>query len=46
MTLFEGIRTLRERIPMAWPDAVDLMRSLKRTFDPENLLNPGKVVTL
>ncbi len=27
-------------------DAVDLMRDLKRTFDPENLLNPGKVVTL
>jgi D-lactate dehydrogenase (cytochrome) len=27
-------------------DAVDLMRDLKRTFDPENLLNPGKVVAL
>ncbi len=27
-------------------DAVDLMRDLKRVFDPENLLNPGKVVTL
>ncbi len=27
-------------------EAVDLMRDLKRTFDPENLLNPGKVVTL
>jgi D-lactate dehydrogenase (cytochrome) len=27
-------------------DAVDLMRDLKRTFDPENLLNPGKIVTL
>jgi D-lactate dehydrogenase (cytochrome) len=27
-------------------EAVDLMRDLKRTFDPENLMNPGKVVTL
>jgi D-lactate dehydrogenase (cytochrome) len=25
-------------------EAVDLMRDLKRVFDPENLLNPGKVV--
>ena len=25
-------------------EAVDLMRSLKRAFDPENLLNPGKVL--
>ncbi|MGH8704858.1 MAG: FAD-linked oxidase C-terminal domain-containing protein [Burkholderiales bacterium] len=27
-------------------EAVDLMRDLKRAFDPENLLNPGKVVPL
>jgi D-lactate dehydrogenase (cytochrome) len=27
-------------------EAVDLMRDLKRTFDPDNLLNPGKVVSL
>jgi D-lactate dehydrogenase (cytochrome) len=27
-------------------EAVDLMRDLKRTFDPQNLLNPGKVVAL
>jgi len=27
-------------------EAVDLMRDLKRTFDPENLLNPGKIVEL
>jgi D-lactate dehydrogenase (cytochrome) len=26
--------------------AVDLMRDLKRTFDPENLFNPGKIVSL
>jgi D-lactate dehydrogenase (cytochrome) len=25
-------------------DAVDLMVAIKRTFDPENLMNPGKVV--
>jgi D-lactate dehydrogenase (cytochrome) len=27
-------------------EAVDLMVALKRTFDPENLLNPGKVLNL
>jgi D-lactate dehydrogenase (cytochrome) len=27
-------------------DAVDLMKDLKRTLDPHNLLNPGKVVSL
>jgi len=27
-------------------DALDLMRSLKRAFDPKNLLNPGKIVSL
>ncbi len=27
-------------------DVIDLMRDLKRLFDPENLLNPGKVVPL
>ena len=27
-------------------DAVDLMRAIKRTFDPDNLMNPGKVVRL
>jgi D-lactate dehydrogenase (cytochrome) len=26
------------------PVAMDLMRTLKRTFDPNNILNPGKVV--
>jgi FAD/FMN-containing dehydrogenase len=25
-------------------DVVDLMRDIKRVFDPENLMNPGKVV--
>jgi len=27
-------------------EAVELMRALKRTFDPDNLMNPGKVVRL
>ncbi len=27
-------------------EAVELMRDLKRTFDPDNLFNPGKVVPL
>jgi D-lactate dehydrogenase (cytochrome) len=27
-------------------DAVDLMVAIKRTFDPQNLMNPGKVVPL
>jgi D-lactate dehydrogenase (cytochrome) len=27
-------------------DAVDLMIAIKRTFDPDNLMNPGKVVPL
>ena len=27
-------------------DVIDLMRDLKRVFDPENLMNPGKVVPL
>jgi D-lactate dehydrogenase (cytochrome) len=27
-------------------DAVDLMVAIKRTFDPENLMNPGKVVPI
>lgn len=26
-------------------DALDLMRSLKHAFDPNNILNPGKIVT-
>ncbi|MFO0206544.1 MAG: FAD-binding oxidoreductase, partial [Betaproteobacteria bacterium] len=27
-------------------DAVDLMRRIKRAYDPLNILNPGKVVSL
>jgi D-lactate dehydrogenase (cytochrome) len=25
-------------------EALDLMRALKQTFDPENLMNPGKII--
>jgi FAD/FMN-containing dehydrogenase len=25
-------------------DVVDVMRDIKRVFDPHNLMNPGKVV--
>ena len=28
------------------PVALDLMRSLKRTLDPQNILNPGKILAL
>ena len=28
------------------PDAVDLMKLIKRSLDPLNILNPGKIVRL
>jgi D-lactate dehydrogenase (cytochrome) len=37
---FGKMRSLRKELG----DAVDLMASLKRAFDPDNLMNPGKVV--
>ena len=27
-------------------DVIDVMRDIKKLFDPDNLLNPGKVVPL
>jgi len=27
-------------------DMMDLMRDIKKVFDPDNLMNPGKVVAL
>jgi len=37
---FGKMRSLRKELG----EAVDLMASLKRAVDPENLMNPGKVV--
>ena len=28
------------------PEEIELMRSLKRSMDPKNILNPGKVISL
>jgi len=39
---FGKMRSLRKELG----EAVDLMASLKRAIDPENLMNPGKVVAL
>src|SRR5438876_6655512 len=39
---FGKMRSLRKELG----EAVDLMLSLKRAMDPENLMNPGKVVAL
>ncbi|MFH1018763.1 MAG: FAD-linked oxidase C-terminal domain-containing protein [Pseudomonadota bacterium] len=37
----------RDFLPMALSKAqIDLMRRIKRAFDPDNLLNPGKVLPL
>jgi FAD/FMN-containing dehydrogenase len=41
-----GIGVLKRDLLPGVKDAValDLMRSLKRTLDPQNILNPGKVL--
>jgi D-lactate dehydrogenase (cytochrome) len=39
---FGKMKSLRKELG----DAVDLMASLKRALDPENLMNPGKVVEI
>jgi D-lactate dehydrogenase (cytochrome) len=39
---FGKMKSLRKELG----EAVDLMATLKHAFDPENLMNPGKVVKL
>ena len=39
-----GIGKKEFLVPEHGKEAVDLMRQLKRTLDPKNLLNPGKVI--
>lgn len=37
--------TQRRFLPLVWPPAgIELLRGLKRTFDPLGILNPGKVL--
>jgi D-lactate dehydrogenase (cytochrome) len=33
-------------LPMEHGEAVDVMRQIKRSLDPDNLMNPGKVVRI
>jgi FAD/FMN-containing dehydrogenase len=36
---------MRERLPLVKdPVAIELMRTLKQTLDPNGILNPGKVL--
>ncbi|MGH7093078.1 MAG: FAD-linked oxidase C-terminal domain-containing protein, partial [Stellaceae bacterium] len=35
-----------EFLPAEHGEAVEVMRTIKRALDPENLLNPGKIVRL
>ncbi len=41
-----GVMKRDEILRYKSPVEVDLMRTLKRTFDPNNILNPGKLVAL
>jgi D-lactate dehydrogenase (cytochrome) len=39
-----GLHKMDYLIEELGDDAVELMRQIKRTFDPDNILNPGKIV--
>jgi FAD/FMN-containing dehydrogenase len=41
-----GVMKRDEILRYKSPAAIDAMRALKRTFDPHNILNPGKVVAI
>ena len=41
-----GLHKMNFLVQEAGPDAVDLMKTIKRSFDPLNILNPGKIVRL
>lgn len=41
-----GVMKRDEIVRYKSPEAIEAMRALKRTFDPHNILNPGKVVSL
>ncbi|MGA9796171.1 MAG: FAD-binding oxidoreductase [Rhizomicrobium sp.] len=41
-----GVMKRDEILRYKSPAAIDAMRALKRTFDPNNILNPGKVVAI
>jgi D-lactate dehydrogenase (cytochrome) len=38
-----GLHKIGFLVEEAGEDAIDLMRRIKRAFDPDNLLNPGKI---
>lgn len=41
-----GLHKMDFLVQEAGQDAVDLMRAIKRSFDPHNIMNPGKIVRL
>ena len=41
-----GMHKMQYLVDEHGQDALDLMRALKRAFDPNNILNPGKVISL
>ena len=41
-----GLHKMQYLVDEAGPVAVEMMRNIKRTLDPRNIMNPGKVFTL
>jgi D-lactate dehydrogenase (cytochrome) len=39
-----GLHKMQFMLEEHGEDALELMRDLKRAFDPNNILNPGKIV--